>query len=200
MALRLLHTSDIHVATFDALRDRLAPGMALDHVVRVDLLARARAGGMTPALASEVAALVVPSTLCTCSSIGAAAEAAGALRIDRPAMAKAARTGGKVMLVYCLESTAGPSLELLREEMEKAGNTAGIEPVFVVEAWPRFEAGDKEGFLEAIAESVRQGCAPDVACAVLAQASMAGAAAKLDTLELMVLSTPEAAFRAAIEA
>ena len=41
-----LHTSPLHINTFENLRDRLAPGLKLRHVVREDLLKQAgrRAG------------------------------------------------------------------------------------------------------------------------------------------------------------
>ena len=195
----LLHTSPAHVPTFDALRDALAPGMALRHIVREDLLARARGEGITREIAAEVAALVTPgATLCTCTTLGKAAEAAGALRIDRPLMQAAAQTGGKVLLAYCLESTAGPSLSLLREEMEKTANSAGTETVFLPSAWPLFEAGDIPAFAAAIATGIRAAITPDIACIALAQASMAPAAPLLADTRLPVLASPELAFRAAL--
>jgi hypothetical protein len=47
--------------------------------------------------------------------------------------------------------------------------------ILCTEAWPLFEAGDRDGFLTGVADAVRAGSAGcDVV--VLAQASMAGAA------------------------
>ncbi len=196
--LTLLHTSSVHIPRFDAL---CPPGKALAHLVREDLLARARAEGVTPDIAAEVAALVQGAAgpvLCTCSTLGAAAEAAGALRIDRPAMQAAADSGGRVLMVYCLESTEAPSRALLEEEMAKAGNSAGIEPLFVTDAWPHFEAGDDAAFWQAIAEAVRKVAGPDLGAVLLAQASMDGAARRLGALSLPVFATPDMALRAAL--
>ncbi|MCG7523155.1 arylsulfatase, partial [Streptomyces sp. OfavH-34-F] len=96
MALALLHTSPVHVPVFDALRDAHHPGLPLHHVVREELLAGAAAGepeavaGEVTALVAELAARGAAAVLCTCSTIGAVAEAAGSalavpvLRVDRP--------------------------------------------------------------------------------------------------------------------
>ncbi|MEZ5715556.1 MAG: hypothetical protein R3D85_10545 [Paracoccaceae bacterium] len=201
MMLTLLHTSPVHVATFDALRDRIAPGAPLSHIVREDLLDRARVEGVTPAIASETTALIQAApgpVLCTCTTLGEVAEAAGALRIDRPMMQAAARTGGQVLLVYCLDSTAQASRALLEDEMAQAGNSAGIEPLSLAPAWPLFEAGDLPAFAQAVAEGIRAAISDRTACIVLAQASMAGAATLLEDTGLPVLASPEIALRTAL--
>ncbi|MDQ2089768.1 hypothetical protein [Marimonas arenosa] len=197
MKLTLLHTSPVHVVRFNALRDRIAPHAELHHVVREDLLERARTDGVTPEIAAAVAQAVRESPLlCTCSTLGAAAERAGAIRIDRPAMRTAARAGDAVMLVYCLETTAAPSRALLEEEMQAAGNGAGIETLFVSEAWPLFESGNETAFRQMIAETVR--ATQPRGSVVLAQASMDGAAGLLGDLNRPVLATPEIALRTAL--
>ena len=199
--LTLLHTSPVHVATFDALRDRIAPGTPLAHIVREDLLSRARTEGVTPEIAGETAALIRQArgpVLCTCTTLGAVAEAAGALRIDRPVMRQAAGSGGPVLMAYCLESTAKPSLALLREEIGRAGSDAKITPLSIASAWPLFEAGDHDAFARAIATAIRAAWSPDHTACVLAQASMAAAAAHL--ADLPVLASPEIALRTALSA
>ncbi len=194
--LTLLHTSPVHVATFDALRDRIAPGAPLRHIVRADLLDRARAQGVTSDIADEVAALVATApALCTCSTLGAVAEQAGALRIDRPAMRLAAETGGPVAVIFCLESTRAATLSLLAEEMARARNPAPVQPIALPQAWVHFERGDHDAFHSAIAEGTAAALAPGTAVAVLAQASMAGAAARLGEQAPAVLTTPEVALR-----
>ncbi len=78
-ALTLLHTAEAHRATFDALRDRIAPGAALTHVVRADWLVRAQ-GGVDDALQSEMAKAVAAAqgpVICTCTTLGPAAADAG---------------------------------------------------------------------------------------------------------------------------
>lgn len=101
-ALIFLHTSPVHLPTFGALAAEIAPDLALRQVVAEDLLAEARAAGLTDALAGRVAAALRAALgadggaiLCTCSTIGALAEAAGAslgtpvLRVDRAMAARA---------------------------------------------------------------------------------------------------------------
>ncbi|MBR9652174.1 hypothetical protein [Thalassovita aquimarina] len=203
MTLTLLHTAAAHRATFDRLRDRIAPGTQLDHVVREDWLIRAQ-GGIDDDLAREITAATMAAggpVLCSCTTLGPLAEAAGALRIDQPMMQIAAQTGGKVLMAYCLKSTETPSLSLLQREMDRAGNDSGIEPLFLGHHWPLFEAGEADEFADAIAASVRGAATmcDDLGAVVLAQAPMAAAADRLTDLGLPVLSSPETALGAALE-
>ncbi|MGW6979059.1 aspartate/glutamate racemase family protein [Streptomyces sp. NPDC054932] len=196
--LLLLHTSPVHVPVFDDLRDRNHPGAVLRHLVVPELLDRARADGpesVAPALLGLLAeagaeAEAVP-VLVTCSTIGATAESLGpalgapVLRVDRPMAAAAVRTGARIVVLAALESTLGPTGDLLAEE-------AGALPVsirthLVAGAWDRFEAADTAGYLARVAEAVDSVTDADVI--VLAQASMAGAA-DLAAGRIPVLSSP----------
>src|SRR5438128_12069260 len=94
--LALLHTSPHHVPVFDALRDEDHQGLELRHFVDEELLARARregpeaVAGAVREVLDEAVAEGARAVLCTCSTIGAVAETAGArvgvpvLRGDRP--------------------------------------------------------------------------------------------------------------------
>ncbi len=202
MDFTLFHTAKVHRARFDRLRDRIAPGAGLTHVVRPDWLTRAQ-GGMEPALRDEIAAEIAAATgpsLCSCTTIGEVAEGAGALRIDRPVMQAAAAIGGHLCLAYCLDSTAQASRALLQEAADRAGGTARITPLPLQAAWAAFEAGDMAGYATAIADGVRAHLVqhPDTAAIVLAQASMDVAAPALDGVGVPVLATPELAFRALV--
>ena len=198
----LLHTADAHVATFDALRDRIAPGAVLHHVVRPDWLATTRASGPTEALTSEITQTVQTAqgtVLCTCTTIGDMAETAGALVIDRPMMTEAARIGGPILMAYALESTAAPSLATLDRALARANQTAKVIPLPLPQFWPLFEAGEIDAFAACIAGAVRDALASArPACILLAQASMAPAAVLLSDLDTPVLTTPETALRAAL--
>lgn len=203
MTLTLLHTAELHRGAFDALRDRIAPGAELRHVVRPDWLERAKDG--TPGdVAAEIAEAVGAASgpvLCSCTTIGAAAEAAGAMRIDWPMMQAAARSGGTVMLAYAAESTLEPSRTLLERAMVAEGEAGPIRLLSLAAFWPLFKAGEHEAFEAAIASAIRE-AVPDVeglGAVVLAQASMAGAARRLGDLEVPVLASPELALRAALE-
>ncbi|WP_306419486.1 hypothetical protein [Parasedimentitalea maritima] len=110
--LTLFHTAHVHVDTFNT----LAPDAELDHTVREDWLARAQ-DGIDEVLATEIASAIQAAdgpVLCSCTTIGEVAEAAGATRIDWPMMQESAKIGGPVLMVYCLDSTAEPSEALLR--------------------------------------------------------------------------------------
>lgn len=193
--LTLFHTADVHVATFDA----LAPAAQLTHIVRPDWLARAQ-GGIDAELRDEIATAIQAASgpvLCSCTTIGEAAEAAGATRIDWPMMQRAAQTeataAGPVLLVYCLDSTKEPSTTLLERAFAQLAAKPNIQPLPLTDLWPLFEAGDRDGFNDQIATRVQAELekTPDTSCVVLAQASMAGAKDLLqDITDVPVLASP----------
>lgn len=207
--LTLLHTSAVHVPVFDALRDADHPGLVLRHVVREELLDRA--GAMGPdAVAGDLADLVAgavaegaSAVLCTCSTIGAVAESAGAslgvpvLRVDRPMAAEAVRAG-RVAVLATLRSTLAPTRALLVEEAERAGLPVPDVRTFLVEgAWERFGAGDRDGCLDLVAAAAD--AVTDAEVIVLAQGSMAGAVTRTTT-RVPVLSSPRPGLAAAASA
>ncbi|MFF4381136.1 aspartate/glutamate racemase family protein [Kitasatospora sp. NPDC001547] len=214
--LALLHTSPVHVPVFDALRDREHPGLPLRHLVREDLLATALADGpdavaehIDRLLATAVAAGAA-AVLCTCSTIGAVAEAGApaagvpVLRVDRPmaaaavAVAPAAgRTATRVTVVAALAGTVRPTAALIGDEAVRAARPVTLTTVVVDGAWERFEAGDRDGYLAAVATAVE--AVDDADVVVLAQASMA-AAANRATTAVPVLSSPGPGLRAAAAA
>ena len=115
-------------------------------------------------------------------------------------MAEAARQDGAVLLAFCLESTYGPSLSLLRHALETAGRDAAVHALLMHDLWPLFERGLHEDFISGIADRIRDKlqALDGVGCVVLAQASMAGAAGQLQDLGIPVLSSPALALSAAI--
>ncbi|MER5732099.1 arylsulfatase [Streptomyces sp. NPDC002138] len=214
-ALTLLHTSPVHVPVFDGLRDRHHPGAALRHLVVPGLLERARAEGPA-AVTGEIEALLSAAeggdgpVLCTCSTIGAVAEALGpalgrpVLRVDRPMAAAAVRTGPRIAVLATVESTLAPTLALIREEgaaldRERAGYAAALcpRPHVVPGAWERFEAGDDAGCLALVAAAAEAVTDADVI--VLAQVSMAGALERAVTA-IPLLASPAVGLAAAVGA
>lgn len=197
--LALLHTSAAHVPVFDALRNEDQQGLELRHFVDEELLARARregpeavAGAVRNVLETAVAE-GAGAVLCTCSTIGAVAESAGAdvgvpvLRGDRPMAAAAVATGARVVVAATLESTLEPTVALVEEEGRRIGRPAEVRTLLVDGAWARFEAGDTEGCARLVAEAVD--AVGDADAIVLAQGSMAGAQ-QLTTTPIPVLSSP----------
>ncbi|MEV8550107.1 aspartate/glutamate racemase family protein [Streptomyces glaucescens] len=209
--LALLHTSPVHVPVFDALRDADRPGLRLRHLVREDLLERARRDG-PGAVAGEVRAVLARAAgagaravLCTCSTLGGVAEGAAAaagvpvLRVDRPMAAAAVAAGPRVVVLAALESTLGPTAGLIEEEARRAGRAVAVRTVLVDGAWSRFEAGDSEGYVRRVAAAADALTPAGADVIVLAQASMAPAQ-RLTTTAVPVLSSPRPGLAAAAEA
>lgn len=207
--LGFLHTADAHVETFGALMGELAPTLAHRHVVRGDLLDRARREGLrAPGLAEEVrsalgdlAAAPVGVVLCTCSTIGGLAEECGAglglpvVRVDRAMAELAVRSGRRIAVVAALQSTIAPTRELLAGAAAAAGARVEILDSPCLHVWAAFETGDIAGYYRLIAEHV-DAVDPSVDVVVLAQASMAPAA-ELTRGRRPVLSSPRPGVEAA---
>ena len=191
--LTLFHTADVHIARFDAIRDRIAPGVTLTHINRPDWLTRARAGDDTvaPECLAEFAA--AGAALCSCTTLGPLADQAGITRIDRPMMRQAAEQANSVLMAYCVDSTAETSLSLLKDCI--GDRPVAITPLPILEAWPLFEAGNQAQYAHAIASKVRANAAGRD-CILLAQASMDVAVPLLN--DLPVLTPAETAFAEAI--
>ncbi|GIF41082.1 aspartate/glutamate racemase family protein [Actinoplanes xinjiangensis] len=195
-----LHTAEVHVATFRGLFAELAPpGLDDLHLVDPSLLADARRTGSAPGLGArleELAGAGADLIVCTCSTIGAAAEAARpgvpVVRLDRPMAEAAVAAGDRIAVVATVESTMGPTMDLIRAT---AGRPVTLIPSPCLTAWRHFEAGDLTAYDEEIAAHVRA-IAAEADVIVLAQAGMAGAAALLPGLP--VLTSPRAAVEAAV--
>lgn len=194
-----LHTADVHVETFRALTAER--GQQDVHLVDAALLADARAHGVDAALEDRVAgrlrelAAQGPDVIvCTCSTLGGIAEriplAVPVLRLDRPMAEAAVAIGGRIAVVASTESTLAPTRDLLLE----CAADADVQLAPCLDAWALFEAGDLAGYQQAVAAHVRT---LDADVIVLAQASMAPAAALLGDFGTPVLSSPISAVDAA---
>lgn len=208
--LAFLHTANVHVETFSKITQEVNPDMRVRHVVAEELLEEARKHGITEKLAQRVHAAVADAAssgarvvACTCSTIGGLAEATEgefhAMRIDRAMADFAVRQGRRILVAAALESTLEPTLDLLRDSARVAGTENQMTTLLIERAWAFFERGDSEGYIDAIAHAIRtgsHGC--DVV--VLAQASMAPAAARCGNLGIPVLSSPRMGVEAAVKA
>ncbi|WP_229902124.1 hypothetical protein [Streptomyces zaomyceticus] len=206
--LALLHTSPVHVPVFDGLRDRYHPGLVLRHLVDEKLLVRAREAGPGAVTASVAAVLAravadgADAVLCTCSTIGGVAErqAAGlgvpVLRVDRAIAAEAARYD-RIIVVAALRSTVEPTVALIAEE--SGPGTSFIGTAVMEGAWELFEAGDRDGYLDAVAAAVDGAPETDGSVVVLAQESMADAVGRMSTRR-PVLAGPRPGLAAAAAA
>ncbi len=210
MKITCLHTADAHIATFDALFAKAGFQGVVHHVVRADLLAQAREEGAEAVradLRQAIAALGdAGSVLCTCSTLGPLIDDMAQadprlLRIDRPLMESAARFGGRVLVVLCLESTRRATSDLLERAGSELDRKVLPELLLCAEVWPLFEAGQTAAFSREIAARIRQALTeiPDISAVVLAQASMMGAADYLADVTVPILSSPQLAVDRAME-
>lgn len=209
--LTFLHTSPAHIERFETLAAQLAPGVPVQHLVDESLLQEARETGITPELAQRVQDIVAEAgqaakvILCTCSTLGGCAEkmgqltGSGVIRVDRPMAEKAVSLGRRIIVAATLASTLEPTHALIREAAQEAGQTVEIVELLCESAWPKFEQGDQEGYLQEIAASLRA-AAPSGDVIVLAQASMAGAADLCADLPFPILSSPRLGVEAALRA
>jgi hypothetical protein len=195
-----LHTSEVHVPTFAALRAELAPHWRELHLSDPDLLADARRDGLTPDLSARLddrlrslAGRGADVILCTCSTLGGRAEGQVAevpvLRVDRPMAEAAVASGERIAVVATTASTIEPTFALLREAASAAGRSATLIEATCPDAWQRFEKGDISGYVAEAAKRARA-VAPQAEVIVLAQASLVPAAALLTDLPIPVLTSP----------
>lgn len=201
-----LHTSPVHVATFDTLLSATGRSWKTIHQVNESLLAEARQSGLTFKIVndvkSELARLEAAGAaciVCTCSTLGDVAESLQAgflmpiLRVDRPMAAKAVEIGSPILVVATLESTIEPTSLLLLDEAKRQKKEIDQASLICSSAWSFFEKGNMQGYLGAIEETIRQTVGDSKskpAVILLAQASMAPVADMLADLGLPILSSP----------
>jgi hypothetical protein len=220
-----LHTAAVHVSTFADLVRALAPDVDDVHLVDETLLADARRRGLDDELQVRIATRLddlsargCDVVVCTCSTIGGAAEAAGhdvrVVRVDRPMARAAVAIGGRVAVVAAVESTLAPTRALLLEEARHqearheearheealgAGRAVTLVDAPCLAAWAAFERGDLAAYLDEVAAHVEALVRSDaVEVVVLAQASMAAVADRFAGSAVPVLSSPESAVRFAL--
>jgi hypothetical protein len=211
--LTFLHTSPVHIATFDDLLAEVDPAIPVRHIVDESLLREAReAGAITSQLEQRVRDAVrgafaqgAAVVLCTCSTIGGCAEQAGeqtpnsVLRVDRPMAERAVALGSRIVVAAALASTVAPTRQLILDAASRLGKQVQVVEALCEPAWAKFEQGDHAGYLQEIAARLAE-VADQGDVIVLAQASMAGAAPLCARLGIPILSSPRLGLEAAIAA
>ena len=210
--LTFFHTAAGNAATLETLVAEIAPDVKVKHVFSQELLDEAvKAGSMSQELEQRIVErlLAEASTgadlvVLTCSTIGAAAETAKERskvpiqRIDKAMAEAAVASGPRILVAACLQSTVGPTSDLIRSVAKEQGKQITIEVILLSDAWPILQAGNPEGYAAAIAEGLRP-VAPQADVIVLAQASMAKAGELLTDLPIPVISSPRLGVEAAIK-
>ena len=161
----LLHTAQVHIATFNAFLAEMAPDVDVEHIVNEDLLQQARALTdlqlIRPALRNELLATNNNIVLCTCSTLGGLAEEIGievgkiVIRVDRPMIEKALTYGEKLLVVVTTESTLAPTQVLIDDILSKTKQQAQVEMLLVPDAWQSFSVGDSLAYYGKIADAIR---------------------------------------------
>jgi aspartate/glutamate racemase len=95
------------------------------------------------------------------------------VQIDRPMMARAVHTGGRVLVVATHGPTVASTQALLRETADAAGSEIDFSGITVEAAWHRLAEGDVEGHNALLAAEIREAVAREtISSVVLAQLSM----------------------------
>ena len=201
--LAFLHTSPVHIDTFNRLIQEASLELSIRHIVEEQFLTEARDKGITQNLDERIRDCILSAIkkgatviLCTCSTIGASAEKVNNLtdgvivRIDRPMAEKAVEIGSRIIVAAALESTIAPTRDLILETAKARQKRVELIEVFCDNAWSRFEEGDYKGYFSEIARNIKDR-ASEGDVIVLAQASMAGAANLCPEISVPILSSPE---------
>ncbi|MDL2402270.1 aspartate/glutamate racemase family protein [Rhizobium mayense] len=210
MIIACLHTAESNISIYeDAAKQLGFPADCLHHHVRADLLfAAERAGGLTPDIEAETAAVILrlaqdaDVVVLNCSTLGPAASLAAdrcevpIVRADGALAENAVEAGGKVTVLCTTETTIAPTTRLFEEAAKTTG--AEIDVRLIYGAWVLFRAGKQDAYLAGIAEAAEAAYREGAKTVAFAQASMTGAVALLGNDYARPLSGPTAALQAAI--
>jgi Asp/Glu/hydantoin racemase len=206
-----LHTGAVVIPVITELAATHLPGVEVQHLLDDKIVGdlgadpdgrhvadRLETLGRT-AVAAGATALVF-----SCSSIsgfaGPLQERLGipVLRIDEAMADRAVEAGRSVAVIATLPTTLAPTATLLRERAALRGTELDLTEVLVEGAFAAVSSGDRATHDALIAAAVREQTERNDVV-VLAQASMAGAAAGLDTGGVPVLTSPELGVRRVAE-
>lgn len=206
--LGLIHTSATLIPVFNELCKQYLPGVATFNIVDDSLVRNIRERGeLTAAISKRVADYVASAEdsgadhiLVTCSSIGAAVEAAAAtagvpvLRVDQPMADLAVQTGKRIGVIATLSTTLEPTSDLVKRRAALAGKEIELTSVVVDGAFEALMAGDAARHDQLVGDALRK-LSQNVDVVLLAQASMARVVdtlADADKVVPIVASPPNA--------
>ena len=184
--LGLIHTSATLVPVFQQLTRQSLPGIKVFNIVDDSLIADViRKGELTAQTARRVVDYVGSAEnagadyiMVTCSSIGAAVEASGALtkvpvlRVDQPMADLAVQKGKKVGVIATLPTTLAPTSDHVKRRAAKVGKEIELEARLCEGAFDALMGGDPARHDLMVAEALKE-LSKRVDVIVLAQASMA---------------------------
>ena len=184
--LGLIHTSATLVPLFQQLCQQSLPGVNVFNIVDDSLIKDViNRGELTAATARRVVDYVGSAEaagadyiLVTCSSIGAAVEAAAALtsvpvlRVDQPMADLAVEMGTRIGVIATLPTTLGPTSDLVRRRAALAGKEIALTSRLCAGAFEALMSGDTARHDAMVAEALKE-LSDQVDVILLAQASMA---------------------------
>ena len=184
--LGLIHTSATLVPLFQQLCQQSRPGVNVFNIVDDSLIKDViNRGELTAATARRVVDYVGSAEaagadyiLVTCSSIGAAVEAAAALtsvpvlRVDQPMADLAVEMGTRIGVIATLPTTLGPTSDLVRRRAALAGKEIALTSRLCGGAFEALMSGDTARHDAMVAEALKE-LSGQVDVILLAQASMA---------------------------
>lgn len=183
----LIHTSATLIPIFQELAKTHLPNTKLFNIVDDSLVKNiiSRGGKADPAIYKRVLDYVKSAEdagadyiLVTCSSIGAAVEAAAekttvpVLRVDQPMADLAVKTGTRIGVIATLQTTLQPTADLVERRAKLANKQIELTAIVCEGAFDSLMAGDAERHDQLVADGLKQ-LAQQVDVILLAQASMA---------------------------
>lgn len=206
----LIHTSATLVPVFQQLCQEHLKNVDIFNIVDDSLIKQVISSGrLTPSVARRVVdhigsaeAAGADRILVTCSSIGAAVEAAAeltsvpVLRVDQPMADLAVQTGTRIGVIATLPTTLEPTSDLVRRRAIAAGKQIELVSRLCEGAFETLMSGDPGRHDRMVAGALKELSAL-VDVIVLAQASMARVAESLPESEMPVpvLASPALAIR-----
>ena len=184
--LGLIHTSHTLIPVFQELCKQHLPGVTTFNIVDDSLVRNIRERGeVTPAIYKRVADYVDSAidsgadyVLVTCSSIGAAIEAAAenakvpVLRVDQPMADQAVQMGKRIGVIATLSTTLEPTSDLVKRRAAIAGKEIELTAKLCNGAFEALMSGDAATHDRIVADALRE-LSKQVDVILLAQASMA---------------------------
>jgi Asp/Glu/hydantoin racemase len=206
--LGLIHTSATLIPVFQQLCKDYLPGVITFNIVDDSLVRNIRERGeLTPAISKRVADYVASAEdsgadyiLVTCSSLGAAVEAAAqvagvpVLRVDQPMADLAVQTGKRIGVIATLSTTLEPTSDLVKRRAILAGKEIELTSQVCDGAFEALMSGDAATHDTLVANVLRE-LSKKVDVILLAQASMARVVDTLseeDKIVPIVASPPNA--------
>ena len=206
----MIHTSATLVPVFAELCNKYLPGVKVFNIVDDSLIKNTIACGELTASTSRRVVNYAGSAqeagadfiLFTCSSIGAAVEAAAqltgvpVLRVDQPMADKAVQSGKKIGVIATLSTTLEPTSDLVRRRAIVANKEIELKAVLCEGAFDALMSGDAATHDKKVGDALKQ-LVNEVDVIVLAQASMGRVVDSLDEADkkIPILASPTIAIQ-----